>query len=317
MTSSPGPDGRLAGKAALITGGASGIGLATVELFAAEGANVVFCDLPVLSEEELRDRYGPIGPRAHYSTREVGGPHDGHAIAARLGASVHFVPADVAIPDQLGNAVNTALERFGRLDVMFNNAGVGGNEGPLVDGTDEVFDHLIDINLRAVWRGTMLAAKAMIGQGGGAIVNTGSAGAVRAFSGAGIYGATKAAVIQLSRIAALELAAHHIRVNSVSPGKIMTSMRDRHPLSDGPARIAEELTAMYRDYQPLPVPGQAQYVAEAVLWLASDASQFVTGQDIAVDGGLSIVGDARTAAGVYGNRAASSTAVRTLTGLTI
>jgi NAD(P)-dependent dehydrogenase (short-subunit alcohol dehydrogenase family) len=312
MTSSPGSDGRLAGKAALITGGASGIGLATVELFAAEGANVVFCDLPVLTEEELRERYGPIGPKAHYSNREVGGPHDGHAIAARLGASVCFVPADVTIPDQLGNAVNTVLERFDRLDVMFNNAAVGGNEGPLVDGTDEVFDHLIGINLRAVWRGTMLAAKAMIGQGGGAIVNTGSVGGVRSFSGTAIYGATKAAVIQLTRIAALELAPYRIRANSVSPGKIITPQRERHPLSDGPVRSDDELSALYRDYQPLPIPGQAHHLAEAVLWLASDASQFITGQDIAVDGGLSIVGDARTPIGTYGNRTAPSAPPRTL-----
>jgi NAD(P)-dependent dehydrogenase (short-subunit alcohol dehydrogenase family) len=314
MTSDPGSSARLAGKVALITGGASGIGLAAVELFAAEGAKVVFCDLPVLGEGQLRDRYGEIGPKAHYSTRQIGGPHDGHAIAAHLGTSVHFVAADVADAAQLSNAVRTTLERFGRLDIMFNNAGVGGNEGPLVDGTEEVFDHLVDINLRAVWRGMKLAAKAMIEQGGGSIVNTGSVGGVRAFSGTGIYAATKAAVMQLTRVAALELAPYHVRVNAVSPGKAMTPIREQHPLSGGPARSAEELSALYRDYQPLPIPGRALHMAEAALWLASDASQFVTGQDIVVDGGLSIVGDARTPIGTYGNRTASTTTVPTLSG---
>ena len=125
--------GRLEGKVAVITGGASGMGLATVERFTAEGAAVVFCDLAPKSGAELVERLGEAKARMHHSRREEGGPNDGYAIADRLGDRVTFVAADITDPDQLGDVVDTAVERYGGLDVMYNNAGIGGNEGSIVE----------------------------------------------------------------------------------------------------------------------------------------------------------------------------------------
>src|SRR5687768_6960523 len=134
--------GRLEGKVAVITGGASGMGLATVERFVAEGASVVFCDLPPLTQSEIAERIGATKAKMHHSRRAPGGPNDGFAIAERIGKAATFVPADVADGDQLATVIQTALEQYGGLDIMFNNAGIGGNEGSIVECVDDVWDRV-------------------------------------------------------------------------------------------------------------------------------------------------------------------------------
>ena len=288
--------GRLEGKVAVITGGASGMGLATVERFVAEGASVVLTDLPPMSKAELAERFGETKSKMHHNRREPGGPNDGFAIAERIGKAATFVPADVADPEQLASVIQTALEQYGGLDVMFNNAGIGGAEGSIVDCVDDVFDRVIDVDLKAVWRGIKLAAPHIAARGGGSIISTASVAAILGFPGLGAYGAAKAGVTALTRVAAIELAAQHIRVNCILPGGIVTPI-----LYDSPLRAEaidpEVLRAAMVQTQPIPRAGEPLDIANAALWLASDESSFVTGQEIVVDGGLSIEPDARMRSG--------------------
>ncbi len=301
--------GRLEGKVAVITGGASGMGLATVERFVAEGASVVFCDLPPMSKAELAERFGETKSKMHHNRREPGGPNDGFAIAERIGKAATFVPADVADPDQLAEVVQTAVEQYGGLDVMFNNAGIGGNEGSIVDCADDVWDRVIDVDLKAVWRGIKLAAPHIAERGGGSIISTASIAAILGFPGLGAYGAAKAGVAELTRVAAIELAHQYIRVNCILPGGIVTPILYDSPLREEPID-PELLRAGMANGQPIPRAGEPLDIANAALWLASDESSFVTGQSIVVDGGLSIEPDSRLRAGrtitATGPRSASS-----------
>src|SRR6476659_1321711 len=132
--------GRLDGKVAVVTGGASGMGLATVERFVAEGAKVVLTDLPAGNYDELVDRLGEDKAKVHYRDREKDGPNDGYAIAERLGDNATFVPADVTVSDELAEVIDAAVRTHGGLDVLFNNAGVGGAEGTIVDCPEPLFD---------------------------------------------------------------------------------------------------------------------------------------------------------------------------------
>src|SRR4051794_36406282 len=207
--------GRLDGKVAVITGGASGMGLATVERFAAEGAKVVLTDLPAGGFDALVDRVGEEKAKLHYRDREKDGPNDGYAIAQRLGSNVKFVPADVTVGDELAEVVETAVREFGGLDVMYNNAGVGGAEGSVVACPEPVFDRIIDIDLKAVWRGIKLAVPPMIERGGGSIISTSSDAGLMGFPGLAAYCAAKAGVIGLTRAAAMEFASAKIRVNCI------------------------------------------------------------------------------------------------------
>src|SRR5438874_4155853 len=192
--------GRLDGKVAVITGGASGMGLATVERFAAEGAKVVLTDLPAggTEYEALVDRVGEEKAKLHYKNREKDGPNDGYAIAQRLRPNVKFVPADVTVADELAEVVDTAVREFGGLDIMYNNAGVGGAEGSVVDCSEAVFDRIIEINLKAVWRGIKLAVPPMVERGGGSIISTSSDAGLMGFPGLGSYCAAKSGVIGLT-----------------------------------------------------------------------------------------------------------------------
>jgi NAD(P)-dependent dehydrogenase (short-subunit alcohol dehydrogenase family) len=283
--------GRLAGKVAVITGGASGIGLASLERFVEEGARVVFCDLTPAAGRALADHAGAAG-RLHHARREEGGPNDGFAIAKRLGDAAHFVPADVTDAKALGDAILTAVERFGGLDVMFNNAGVGGLEGSIVDCPEELFDRTIEVNLKAVWRGIKLAAPHIARRGGGAIVNTASISGLVGLPGQGAYGASKGGVIQLTRVAAMELAASSVRVNAICPGGVLTPILYENPSL--PVRVDPEvMRAGLANAQPLRRAGTPLDIANAAVYLASDESSFVTGQLLVVDGGICAEFDAR------------------------
>jgi NAD(P)-dependent dehydrogenase (short-subunit alcohol dehydrogenase family) len=284
--------GRLDGKVAVITGGASGMGLATVERFVAEGAKVVLTDLPAGDDESLVDRIGEQKAKLHHRNREKDGPNDGYAIAERLGPNAKFVPGDVTEPDELAEAIETAVREFGGLDVMFNNAGVGGAEGSIVDCPDHLFDRIIDIDLKAVWRGIKLAVPHMVERGGGSIISTSSGAGLMGIPGLAAYSAAKGGVIALTRAAAMEFAASKIRVNCICPGGIVTPIIYASPLMD--ANIdPDTIRSLLGSAHPIPRAGEPEDIAATALWLASDDASFVTGQAIAVDGGLSAEADAR------------------------
>ena len=252
---------RLEGKVAVITGGASGMGRAAVERFCQEGARVVAVDLNEDTGKQL------------VADMEGAGFED----------AVRFVRADVSAEADVAAAVADAVDGFGRLDVVFNNAGVGGVFGPITDIAVEDWDWTFGVLCRGVFLGTKHAARAMIDQGqGGAIVNTASVAGLSAGSGPQAYSAAKAAVINLTRVAALELAPHRIRVNAICPGAINTPLLHR----GNPDAFA----SMLERVQPWPGVGQATHIADAALFLASDEAGFVTGEALVVDGGLTAAG---------------------------
>ncbi|MBF67452.1 MAG: hypothetical protein CMQ29_07135 [Gammaproteobacteria bacterium] len=278
---------RLVGKVAVITGGASGMGLATVERFVEEGAQVVFCDLPPNSHEELAERLGDVQAKMHHARRAKGGPNDGYAIGERLGNGATFVAADITDPEQLAAVIDTAVSNHGGLDIMFNNAGIGGGEGSIIDCSDEVYDRILDVDLKAVWRGIKLAAPKLIERGGGSIISTASIAAILGFPGLAAYGSAKAGVTELTRSAAVELGSDKIRVNCILPGGVLTPLLyDSPTLEQGVG--AETMRQVLEGSQPIPRAGEPADIANTALWLASDESTFVTGQSIVVDGGMSI-----------------------------
>ena len=246
----------LEGKTAVITGGASGIGEATARLFVAEGARVVIADMQ-------RER--------------------GEALAGELGEAALFAPCEVRDEAEVKAAVDLALDSWGRLDCMFNNAGFGGALGPLEAIPAEEFDLSFDVLVRGVFLGMKHAIPAMKAQGSGSIVNTGSIAGITAGRGPQVYSAAKAAVVHLSKVSAMELGESSIRVNCVCPGYIAT------PLSANtvgkPDSLIEEQIDDYALQQPIPRVGRPRDIAETVMFLASDRSSFVTGQAITVDGG--------------------------------
>lgn len=283
--------GRLEGKVAVVTGGASGIGLATVERFIKEGARVVFCDLGPAQGRELATSLGDAG-HLHHRRREEGGPNDGHAIATRLGPSAIFMAADVTDAASLAAVIEKAVSEFGGLDILVNNAGIGGTE-PGIEGVSEAtFDRTLAVNLRGPWLGMKLAFPHLRARGGGSIVTTSSISALQGMPGQGAYGASKAGVLQLTRVAAMEGASKFIRVNAVCPGGVVTPLIHQNPTL-GLDMTLEDTEAFLTTAQPLPRAGQPEDIANAILWLASDESSFVTGQTIVVDGGLSVEFDSR------------------------
>jgi NAD(P)-dependent dehydrogenase (short-subunit alcohol dehydrogenase family) len=249
--------GALDGKVAVVTGGASGIGEATVRLFAEEGARVVIADM----QEER-----------------------GRSVALAIGKEVLFQPCEVSREDQVAAAVARAVDAFGRLDCMFNNAGFGGALGPIDETPVEEFDLTLAVLVRGVFLGMKHAAPVMKAQGSGSIINTGSVAGMSAGFGPHVYSAAKAAVIHLTRSVALELAEQSVRVNCICPGFIAT------PLSanavGGPAEAVERIKPQMAHAQPIPRSGEPEDIAQMALWLASDVSSFVTGQALVVDGGV-------------------------------
>jgi NAD(P)-dependent dehydrogenase (short-subunit alcohol dehydrogenase family) len=256
--------GMLDQKVAVITGGTSGIGARTAAVFADEGARVVLA-----------------GRR-----RE-----EGEDLAEALGAS--FFATDVTIESDVAALIDYATDRFGRLDVMVNNAGTAGTGGSVADVDLERFQRTYAVHVGGVLVGIKHAARVMLAQETGSIINIASING-RLAGWAGLdYSSAKAAVIHLSRCAAVELGERGIRVNSISPGPILTGIFGKGAGMD-PAeadRTASALEPAFLDalekHQPIRRAGITDYVARAALWLASDASSFVTGQDVAVDGGIS------------------------------
>lgn len=253
--------GRLAGKVAVVTGGASGMGKATVMRFCEEGAHVVAADINQTSGESLMDEASDAG----------------------VGSAVRFVRTDVSDETQIERAVSTAVDQFGRLDVMFNNAGVGGAFGPITDIEVDDWDYTFDVLVRGVFLGTKHAARVLVRQGnGGSIINTASVAGLVAGAGPQAYSSAKAAVINLTRVTAVELAPARIRVNAICPGVVLTPL-----LHQG---HEEQMRAQLDGVQPWPDHGRPEDIASMAQFLADDGSVFVTGQAIAVDGGLSIAG---------------------------
>ncbi|MGV0794300.1 SDR family NAD(P)-dependent oxidoreductase [Mycolicibacterium sp. XJ1819] len=252
----------LVGKVAVVTGGASGLGEGLARRFAAEGAKVLIGDV---------DRDG------------------GDALAEELGADVHFVAADVADIEQVSGLVDTAIERFGGLHVMVNNAGISGTmHRRFLDDDLADFDKVMRINVRAVMAGTRDAARHMSQHGGGSIINLTSIGGIQAGGGVMTYRASKAAVIQFTKSAAIELAHYEIRVNAIAPGNIRTAIvrksaagEDLDKLEQFEAKIREQM----RNDRPLKREGTMEDVAEAALYFATDRSRYVTGTVLPIDGG--------------------------------
>lgn len=248
--------GRLEGKVAIVTGAASGIGKATALLFAEEGAKVVAADWQDEHASELVQ-----------------------AIAARKGEGI-FIKTDVSDRLDVQRMVDKAIEKYGRLDVIFNNAGIEGEQGLTADCTLENWDRVIAINLKGVFLGMKYAIPAMLKTGGGSIINTASVAGIVGFAGIPAYCASKGGVIQLTKAAALEYATQNIRVNVICPGVIATPMVERFVGGSEETRGALEATEPVRRF------GTAEEVARMALFLASDDSTFCTGAPFIVDGGF-------------------------------
>jgi 3alpha(or 20beta)-hydroxysteroid dehydrogenase len=247
-----GRSGQLEGKVALVSGAARGMGAAEARLFASEGAKVLLGD--VLDEEGART-------------------------AAEIGESAHFVHLDVTSEDDWVAAVAEAESRFGRLDVLVNNAGIL-RFGLLEDTSLEDFELVVRVNQTGTFLGMKSAVPALRRAGGGSIVNISSLAGIQGVGGAVAYTASKFAVRGMTKVAALELGSASIRVNSVHPGGVETPMTQ--PLGGAPSDDASGFRG-----SPIPRIGRPDEVAHLVLWLASDRSSYCTGSEFVVDGGAS------------------------------
>ncbi|MEM7468592.1 MAG: SDR family oxidoreductase [Pseudomonadota bacterium] len=259
---------KLVEKVAVITGGASGMGRATVMRYLAEGAKVVIADFNVDNGEETLTEASKAGYEA----------------------SVVFQKTDVAKETDVEAALHLAVDKFGKLDVVFNNAGVGGAIGPLWDIDEAEWDYTFDVLVKGVMFGLKHAARIMRSQNdkgiadGGAIINTASVAGMSGGSGPLVYSAAKAAVINLTRAAGIQLAPDRIRVNSINPGFILTG------LTQGKNQTSDEASERMNKLQPNPNHGTGDDIAGAALFLACDDSRFINGESIVVDGGLTALG---------------------------
>jgi len=249
--------GRLDGKVAIITGAGTGMGQTAAILFAKEGAKVVVADC-----------VAEWGEQTVMMIKEAGG----EAI---------FIKVDVSKTEDIKKMINTAIDTYGKLDVLYNNAGVNTGYGaPTIEWTEEDYDKNMDVNVKGVWLGMKYAIPEMIKAGGGSIINTASVAADAAQRGSCIYAASKGAVISMSRVAAVEYAGQNIRTNVIKPGTIATPMTLKVLKHDPEAikRIEREI--------PQGRLGKPEEVAYLALFLASDESSHITGQKLTVDGGM-------------------------------
>ena len=252
---------RLARKVALITGGASGIGEATVRLFVQEGAAVVIADI---QDDRGRRLAGELGDRAAYQ------------------------PTDVSREADVQAAVAEAVRRFGRLDCIFNNAGYGGVGGRVEEIPIAGFDETMGVLVKGVLLGMKHAAPVMKRQGSGSIISTASVAGLRTGLGPHVYSAAKAAVIHLTRTVAMELGEHGVRVNCICPGAIATPIfgKGLGMSAEQADEIVPLMKGVLENIQPIKRSGLPEDIAQAALWLASDDSTFVNGHALVVDGGL-------------------------------
>ena len=257
--------GRLEGKVCVVTGGVSGIGLGTVELFVAEGARVVAAD--------IQDEKGAILER-------------------RFPDKVRYAHCDVIQEADIERTLALAESEFGGLDVLFNNAGVSDMMREIAEIDAERWNWVFDILVRGPALGMKHAVPMMLARGGGSIINTASIAGLQAGWGPIAYSSAKAAVVHMSKVAAAQLSPQKIRVNAICPGLIATSI---FGASMGlPREVADQMAARVAEFgatvQPVPTAGMPEHIAQAALYLASSASAFVSGTHLVVDGGITVGG---------------------------
>lgn len=244
---------RLKGKIALITGGGSGIGRAACLLFAGEGAKVVIADY--------------VAEGGNETVRQI----------KAAGGEAVFVQADVSKSVDVQNMIATTVKIYGRIDILFNNAGIEGPSAKIANYREEDWERVIAIDLTAVYLGMKYAIPEMLKQGGGVIISTASVAGLVGFPGSGAYAAAKAGVINMTRMVALEYADKNIRVNCICPGIIETPMVDR-VLGNRPREGVVKA-------EPIGRLGRPEDIANAALFLASNESSFATGAPFIIDGG--------------------------------
>ena len=254
----PETNGNLDGKVAFVTGAASGIGRATALAFAREGANVVVADI------------------------DQSGNQDTVGMIEDLGGQAVAVVCDVTRSEDVQTSLTTTVNRFGRLDYAFNNAGAEQRPKLTADITEEEWDRIITINLRSVFLCLKYEIPLMLQHGGGAIVNTSSGAGIKVFGRGAAYAAAKHGVVGLTKDAALDYASSNIRINAICPGIIDTEMMDR--FTGGTPEERDRVIAQ----EPIGRMGRPDEIAATVVWLCSDAASFVTGHAMVVDGGQTL-----------------------------
>lgn len=255
--------GRLDGKVAVVTGGCSGIGRATVERFVTEGARVLLADIQ---------------------------DDNGEAIAHTSGGTVRYQHCDVTSETDIIATMAAATAIFGGLDIVFNNAGAGGARMSVEDMTGEAWDATQSLLLRSVALGIRYAVPHMRARGGGSIINTASIAGLQAGWSQIAYAVAKAGVIHLTKVAAADLARHRIRVNAICPGYILTNIFNASTGKTGEAaeRINAAMQAIAPKVQPVPVAGTPRHIADACVFLASEEASFINGTHLVVDGGITV-----------------------------
>jgi len=248
--------GRLENKVSLVTGGGSGIGRAAALTFAREGAKVLVADAVVAGGEETV------------------------RLITQAGGVAKFVRCDVSKAAEVESLIQAVTEAYGRLDCAYNNAGIAGRIAMTADHEEEQWDRVIAVDLKGVWLCMKYEIRQMLKQGGGAIVNTASSAGLVGSHGMAAYTAAKHGVVGLTKTASLEYARLGIRINAVCPGVIDT------PMVDGMIAERPKLETRLVAVEPIGRKGKPQEIAEAVVWLSSDAASFVTGCAMAVDGAL-------------------------------
>ena len=274
--------GRVSGKVVAITGAASGLGEATARLMHAEGGLVLLADI----QDERCQR-----------------------VADELSDRARYVHCDVTSEPEVANVVDTAVSAFGRLDCMFNNAGIIGAHGPIDEIPLDEYEFTTAVLLRSVFLGMKHAARVMKPQRSGVILSTSSVGGLQGGLGAHIYGAAKGAIVALTKNVAAELGAWSIRVNAIAPGKILTPMNAAAVV--GSADAMDQAREAFQTRTPLRGRiGMPDDIAHAALWLASDDAGFVSGQTLVVDGGLTTGSKENVAPGEHGRWASRQDLLR-------